>query len=123
MLKQIRTNRGQATIAEYVVIFFLVIGAIVAMSTYVQRTLQGRIHDGRNYMIREAAKAHQGNIHYEYEPYYGYVGSNIARSSDDTSRLLEGLGTGIYRKSLNQTVITNTISQQAPPKDARYDFR
>jgi hypothetical protein len=103
---------------EYLVIFFLVIGAIVAMTTFIQRTLQGRIRDGRNYMIREAAKAHGNAIHYEYEPYYGYTGSNVIRKTDDSTRLFEGGGTGIASKTLNQTVISNTISQQAPPKDA-----
>jgi len=118
MFKNRRTQSGQTAITEYVVIFFLAIGALVAMSVYIQRTLQARIHDSRDYMISEAARAHEGPIHYEYEPYYGYVATNVQRNQDDTTRLLGSGATGIFRKTLNQAVNSSTISQQAAPKNA-----
>ena len=119
MLKKIQTKRGQATMAEYVVIFFLGIGAIVAMSVFVQRTLQARIHDARNYMISETAQAHQGPIHYEYEPYYGNVVSTVVRKHNDETDLFGGGATGIFQKALNQQTAVSTVSRQAPPKDAK----
>jgi hypothetical protein len=115
----INAKNGQATMTEYIVIFFLAVGAVVSMSVFVQRGLQSRIHDTRTYMLNEAAKAYQGNILYEYEPYYGEVATNIARSQDDTTTLLEGGGTGIFRKLINQQVESSTQAQQAPPKDAK----
>jgi hypothetical protein len=105
---------------EYLVIFFLVIGAIVAVSVYVQRALQARIHDARDYMIEEAAKAREIPIKTEYEPYYGNVASIVARQGDDTTSLIgPGGGTGIFRKRVDQEIISNSVSQQAPPKEAR----
>jgi hypothetical protein len=119
MFKQLRKNDGQATMTEYLVVFFLVIGAIVSMSVYVQRALQGRIRDARVYMINEAAQAHQGPIYYEYEPYYGYVSSNVARGGNNTIDLTGGAGTSIFRKRTSESVDIKTFSNQAPPKDAK----
>ena len=104
---------------EYVVVIFIVIGAIITMSIFVQRTLQGRIRGARHYMIREAAIAHGNFIRYEYEPYYGNVQSTVTRSQDDDTRLLDGGATGIFRKFTNQQVTADTVSVQAPPKDAQ----
>jgi hypothetical protein len=119
MFKELQKNGGQVTMTEYLVIFFLVIGAIVSMSVYVQRALQGRMRDARQYMITEAAKAHQGPIHYEYEPYYGYVASNVQRAGRDVANLAGGSGTSIFRKSTEQSVAISTYSNQAAPKDAQ----
>jgi hypothetical protein len=114
------TNRGQATMSEYLIVFFLAVGTIVSMSVYIQRTLQSRIHDARDYMIEEAAKAHEAPIRTEYEPYYGYVDSIISRQQQDSSALVGPAGgTGIFRKGVDQAVIANSMSQQAPPKDAQ----
>jgi hypothetical protein len=117
MKKKIQNKRGQATLSEYLVVFFLAIGAIIAMSVYIQRALQARIHDTRNYMVEEAAKAGGKFINYEYEPYYAEVQSNVARRQNDSVDLLQGGGTGIFRKTINQMVNSATLSQQAPPKD------
>ena len=117
MFKNIK-GHGQVT-TEYIVIFFLAIGALVSMSVFVQRSLQGRIRDARTYMISETAKAHEGNIQYEYEPYYGYVGSTTVRNQEDTTKLLVGGGTGVFLKTLNQQANVTSVSQQAAPKDAQ----
>ncbi len=73
-------NKGQAVLSEYVMIFFVVIAALVAMTTFVQRGFEARIHDARNFMINAVINssvcdanclaATGGNISYEYEPYY-----------------------------------------------------
>ena len=44
-------NKGQTILSEYVMIFFVVIAAAVAMTVFVQRGLEARIHDARNFMI------------------------------------------------------------------------
>jgi hypothetical protein len=119
-MKNILSNRGQASMSEYLVVFFLVVGAIIAMTAYIQRALQSRIHDARDYMIEEAAKAHEAPIRTEYEPYYGYVDSTVSRQQSDTTALVGPAGgTGIFRKQVDQEVASNSISQQAAPKDAR----
>lgn len=40
-----RTARGQST-AEYAIVIALVLGAAIAMQTYVRRTIQDRVADG-----------------------------------------------------------------------------
>ena len=44
-------NKGQSILSEYVMIFFVVIAAAVAMTIFVQRGFEARIHDARNFMI------------------------------------------------------------------------
>ena len=73
-------NKGQTILSEYVMIFFVVIAAAVAMTVFVQRGFEARIHDARNFMIIRwstaasvtpiVCNATGGNISYEYEPYY-----------------------------------------------------
>ena len=43
--KMRRTARGQST-AEYAIVIALVLGAAIAMQTYVRRTIQDRVADG-----------------------------------------------------------------------------
>ena len=119
MFTILRQRHGQTSIAQYAVIFFLGVGAIVAMSTFVQRTLQARIRDTRNFMISETSIAHGNQIQYEYEPYYGNVQTNTDRTDMSTTQLLQGGGTGIFRKTINQKAVANTVSEQAPPREAQ----
>lgn len=107
--------------SQYVIIFFLAIGALVAMTTFVQRALQARIRDTRKYMM-DNIKTYgnvQTNMHYEYEPYYANVSTMTGRSRDEQTDLVAGGATGIFRKNFNSQVIGITNSQQAPPKDAQ----
>ena len=73
-------NKGQSILSEYVMIFFVVIAAAVAMTVFVQRGFEARVHDARNFMIdslinsgacdANCVQAAGGNIGHEYEPYY-----------------------------------------------------
>ena len=121
MFKILNRNNGQASMSQYVIVFFLAIGALVAMTTFVQRALQARIRDTRNYML-DNLKTYgnvQTNMHYEYEPYYANVSTTIARSKSEQSDLVAGGVTGIFRKNINSQAIGDTVSTQAPPKDAQ----
>lgn len=51
-MAQWRDQRGVSTLSEYAVTVFLVVVTISAMSLYVQRTFQGRVHDARHYMVK-----------------------------------------------------------------------
>lgn len=44
-----RISRGQST-AEYAIVIALVLGAAIAMQTFVRRTIQGRVADGASSM-------------------------------------------------------------------------
>ncbi len=130
---RLHSQKGQASLPEYVVTFFVVIGAIVAITVYVQRGLQARTYDARNYMVAQAAKdcdadckaatsqVSNNAILPEYEPYYGQVDSKTTRESRQDNQLLQGGTTGIFRKIINEETSSDTVSTQLPPKDAAMD--
>lgn len=87
------------------------------MTTYVQRVLQARIRDSKIYMIDSVRDITGVNVDYEYEPYYANVSTVIDRSRNEQIQLLQGGGTGIFRKTFNAQIQSATNSEQAPPKD------
>lgn len=106
--------------AQYVVVFFLAIGSIVTMSTFVQRGIQARIRDTKIYML-DNVKTYgnvEGPMYYEYEPYYMNVATTVSRERNEQVNLLGGGATGIYRKQSNVFSASITNSYQAPPKNA-----
>lgn len=66
MLRLHKNKKAQNT-AEYAILIALVIGAVVAMQTYAQRALQGRIRDAAGELT--IATSAIGNS-LQYEPYY-----------------------------------------------------
>ena len=119
-------NKGQSIIAEYSMIVFIVIAALVAMTSFVQRTFQGRIHDARNYLINSVntacdsnCQAASGGVRYEYEPYYMQTYSLVQQSDNETTTATIGSAKGIgaiYAKYMNQvTQSTVPNSCQLPP--------
>jgi len=122
-------NKGQSVLSEHVMIIFVVIAALVAMTTYVQRELQARMHDARNYMINSVinsevcdascVQATGGNILYEYEPYYSKGFSVTKQDEKDyqgsTTGSRNAIGV-IYYKTLNETTATQSSSTQIPPE-------
>jgi hypothetical protein len=97
MFRKFRNKKAQNT-AEYAILIALVIGAVVAMQTYAQRALQGRVRDASIYMRDKTNAEGLGNTS-QYEPYY----TNTKSSSDRTS------GDFSYENGSNGTsnVITN----------------
>jgi len=127
-------NKGQAILSEYVMVFFVVIAAAVALTTFVQRSYQARIHDARNFMIDtltnsgacdanclSAAGITGNQIPYEYEPYYSVSLSDIQQNQQDRTSTASGnaqvIG-AIYNKSLNENSQTNSFDCQLPPECA-----
>jgi|CXWL01.1.fsa_nt_gi hypothetical protein len=121
MFKILNQKNGQSSMSQYVLVFFMAIGSIVAMTTFIQRTLQARIRDTRNYML-DNVKTYGNvttNMHYEYEPYYSNTSTIVGRSKNEQIDLVAGGATGIFRKNVNSSVSGLTNSVQAPPRDAR----
>jgi uncharacterized protein (UPF0333 family) len=121
-------NKGQTILAEYVMIFFVVIAAATAMTTFVQRGFEARVHDTRDFAINSVlsnsvcdancVRAAGGNIFYEYEPYYAAMTSDVqqnqASNTEATAGNIQVIG-GVYRNSLNEATTTNSVSYQLPP--------
>jgi hypothetical protein len=123
-----RNNKGQAIMSEYVMIFFVVVAAAIAMTTYLQRAFEARIHEAKDFSINSVMsssvcdancmKATGGSISYGYEPYYSVMGSNLITGKEDFSGTTNGSANIIGVKYINFTnEATNTISasDQLPP--------
>jgi hypothetical protein len=122
-------NKGQSILVEYVTIFFVVIAGLVAMTAFVQRSLEARVHDGRNFMIASAVNACDANclqatggkIAYEYEPYYMQMTADVQRNEQENSGQTTGnpavLG-AVYMKASNVATQTISNSVQRPSECA-----
>ena len=100
-MSKIYSQKAQTVLPEYVVGFFLVIAAMVAVSLYVQRALQARTRDAKIYMMDmaaqgcaqagsgclNAANAQDGRLRYEYEPYYTQAESQVDRAQTENKSL------------------------------------
>ncbi len=82
--KLIRNKKAQQT-AEYALLISLVVAAVIAMQTYVQRSIQARIHDASSYLTSQTSA--MGNTE-QYEPYYLETDYDISR--DDTTTETHG---------------------------------
>ena len=121
MLRVLKNKNAQAVMGEYVLVIFLVMAVLTAMTVYFRRALQARIHDARDYMIGEVrvrtAGVYNGNLYKEYEPYYGNTAARVFRSMDDEIRVLPGGSSGIFQKIYDGTVSVQVNSETAPPQD------
>ena len=120
MFSRLQQNRGQTSLSEYVVLLFVVLGAGIAISTYLQRGLQARMRDTNLYMVDTVSAANGKQINYQYEPYYASVQAIVDRRQVKESQLFgSGLGSsGIYHQTMDDGVSANSQSEQAPPRNA-----
>ena len=73
MLNRARNRSGQA-LAEYVIVFTVVVGAIIAMQLYVKRGLQGKVKDVTDNVGVGLGGLNKTN---QYEPYYASSDYNV----------------------------------------------
>ena len=115
--------------AEYLLIFFLVVAAMSAMSIYFKRLLQARLRDARMYMVNDVMARtnvldssgnayYNGVLYYDYEPYYTETDSTIERITNDEDRVLSGIGSGRYQKVVDESTTIDTQSTTLPPRNA-----
>jgi hypothetical protein len=124
-------NKGQTVLSEHVMIFFVVVAALVTMTTFVQRGFEARIHDARNFMINSVMNnnvcdsncmAATGNqIGNEYEPYYTQLISDTERNEEEYKGATQGSPAAIgaiYVNTMNEESKTFSISGQLPSECA-----
>lgn len=80
MFKRLLKNKKAQQTAEYALLISLVIAAVVAMQTYAQRSLQGRIRGASKYLVNQTTDKLGGDL--QYEPYYLDQQYDVTR--DDT---------------------------------------
>jgi uncharacterized protein (UPF0333 family) len=92
MLKILKSKKAQNT-AEYAILIALVVGAVIAMQTYVQRGLQARTRGTSLYMRDEITNAMLSTVPdptlvgntAQYNPYYSNQVYQTTRNSEDVS--------------------------------------
>jgi hypothetical protein len=121
MFKRFRHKSGQSITAEVVITFVLVTVVVAAMSTYIRRTMQGRVRDAIVYVRNEAETATMNadgfvqDIPLQYEPYYAVAESATNQMSTDTSRIDSVNADFVRDTSQGRIVISNSV--QLAPKD------
>jgi len=126
MLKLLKGKQAQAVVGEYLLVFFLVVGMLTAMSIYFKRAVQARVFGARktmrNIVIQRADGFYTEDledvIRRGYEPYYAETNSTVWRRSDTRTDLTAGGTTGIFSKTIDESTTAITRSETAPPKSA-----
>ena len=121
MLKNLSNRQAQAVMGEYVLVIFMVLAVIVAMTVYFKRAVQARLHDARDYMVNDVrqrtAGSYDGELYLHYEPYYTNTIATVVRDASSTTRILPGASSGIFRKVIDETTSVQVNSETAPPRD------
>jgi hypothetical protein len=121
MLRYLNNRRAQAVVGEYALVIFMVLGALVAMTVYFKRSVQGRMHDARDYMVDEVrsrtAGSFDGDLYYQYEPYYTRTDATVTRSANHSTTILPGASSGIFQKVVVESTSGQASSETAPPRD------
>ncbi|MEI8012179.1 MAG: hypothetical protein WCI27_06835 [Candidatus Omnitrophota bacterium] len=112
MLSINRSRKAQNISAEYVILIFMVVGAIVGMSTYTRRTMQARVFEITKLAAIKASAALYRPVGLEYEPYY--TESSIRTDAD--SQTVENVGLS-FQKDASSLRLINSESKQTAPKN------
>ncbi len=110
-------NKKGQNIVEYAVLVALVVGAAVAMQTYVKRSLQAKIHDAADAEITNTAidGVTLSFTNKQYEPYYAE--KNVAQtSSKDLTDTLGANGT-VETDGNEGSTIAGTETTLAPQEE------
>ena len=102
MLRKLIKNKKAQNTAEYAILISLVVAGIIAMQTYAQRALQGRVRDASQFLTNTTSDL--GST-YQYEPYY-LTSSYEVNRNEAQIQLLD-----------NQTTLTRERSQRTREAD------
>jgi len=85
MFKKLSQNKKAQQTAEYAILIALVVGAVIAMQTYAQRTIQARIRGASVYLASGPGGANNVlGSDLQYEPYYRNEAYTVTRNEDTT---------------------------------------
>lgn len=88
MFKKLIQNKKAQQTAEYAILIALVVGAVIAMQTYAQRTIQARIRGASQYLATGQGTGVLGTD-LQYEPYYIESGYDVQRD-ESTNEIQDG---------------------------------
>ena len=108
MFKRLIKNKKAQQTAEYALLISLVVAAVIAMQTYAQRALQGRIRDAALFMATNTSSAMGLDMTTnQYEPYYLDSDYTVSRTEATTERMRvsdDGDGAGPETRMLSNRV-------------------
>ena len=104
MLKLFKNKRAQNT-AEYAILIALVVGGVIAMQTYAQRALQGRLRDA-SVKMRDDTNGLGNTL--QYEPYYSNSSTTTTRNSSKSTTQDGGSEYGTTSKTGNEQTTWNS---------------
>lgn len=107
MFRKLNSNRKGQNTAEYALLISLVIAAIIAMQTYAQRALQGRIRDAGVYLQGQTAPL---GTTVQFEP--GYLVSNYAITRNAQENVKLGNAQVAMNEQSNRTRGTGGFQEQ-----------
>jgi uncharacterized protein (UPF0333 family) len=110
MLRKLLKNKKAQNTAEYAILISLVVAGIIAMQTYAQRALQGRVRDAASYMATQSTTIGQTK---QYEPYYLDTAYNVI-TADDT-------GESVVGNSLTKTTDSTRPRENGGRRTTAYD--
>ena len=118
-------RRGAVSIAEYILLFALVLAVLGTMTLFMQRAFQARMRDARYYAMnnfRNECNAFtncvgRGALPEQYEPYYTQINAQATRDSVKHKRI-SGPQTMADSRANNDN---DYLMNQLPPKDAIND--
>ena len=94
MFKKLIKNKKAQQTAEYALLISLVVAAVIAMQTYAQRTIQGRIRDASTYFVNQTNGLGTGTQ--QYEPYYLQSDYKIFRDDQTTQTQNNARAGGVF---------------------------
>lgn len=123
MWRRLYDKKGQST-GEYALVFAIILGAIVAMQTYVKRAIQGRVKSGADFMARETANVGMGEglgAATQYDPYYYTSDYDVSRDSQIQEEYSDGLSfTDVAEDRTTRAVGGQTQYQEAEWQDVSH---
>ena len=83
-------NRSGQNTAEYALLIALVVAGVIAMQTYMQRSLQAKTRDTNQYLIANSVFIAGKDVD-QYEPSYQNSDYAVTRDAEENKRLGKGL--------------------------------
>lgn len=113
MFRKLAKNKKAQNTAEYAILISLVVAGIIAMQTYAQRALQGRVRDAAIYLKKQTSNL--GNS-LQYEPYYLNSSYVVDRNENeieklDTNLVSHGEDSTVTRSNGFTSTVFNVNSQ------------
>ena len=131
MFKRLYNKQAQATMGEYVLVFFIVMGVMATIMVYFKRAVQARMYDVRANMgamvQRRAGQLYNYNVpvYLSYEPYYMKTNATIDHDYFQNEvlsspNIFHPSQTGLYIKNFNEITTVDSASETRPPREAQW---